>query len=117
MKKKILTLMLVTLTSLSALTGCKSDKEPAQAPTATQGDTKGGTKETKAERPEDAPSQETMEAIPEGTALMAPPVDADGNLPEGFDADEYYAGYAAEDDTKDGETQENKDKTEKEDKE
>ena len=93
MKKKLTLTLLTAALALACLTGCKSGKAPVQdTKTGTETETKEETEE-EAELPEDVPSQETRDAIPEGAAIIAPPVDADGELPEGFNADEYYSGY------------------------
>lgn len=96
MKKKLTLTLLTAALALACLTGCKAEKAPAQG---TKTETEAETKEKAEEEPglpDDVPSQETRDAIPEGAAIMAPPVDADGELPEGFDADEYYSGYTEE---------------------
>lgn len=124
MKKKITFILLVTLATLFALTGCQMDKTNREntksGPVKESVSKEKKPTEAEGEAPEDAPSQDVMNSIPEGTPVVAPPVDADGNLPEEFDADEYYMGYAekakkaqeAEEKTE----QEAKDRTEKDEK-
>lgn len=89
MKKKILTLFLFSVLSAAAITGCKQDDKPAAVNTENV-----ETTETEPEGSTDTASKETMDSIPEGTNLIGPATDADGNLPENFEADEYYKGFA-----------------------
>lgn len=93
MKKKLTLTLLTAALALACLTGCKAGKAPAQGTKVETGVETKREAEEEPELPDDVPSQETKDAIPEGTAIMAPPVDADGELPEGFDADKYYSGY------------------------
>lgn len=120
--KKLTKLILAALTSLCILTGCHSDNEPEPKTTTESKSTETkDTPEIDEKTKESAASQEVMESIPEDMPIMGPPVDADGNLPEEFGADEYYEGYAEEakkaQEAEEKAKQESKDKAEKDEKE
>lgn len=87
MKKKLTLILLTICMSLTALTGCKTNNTSVQAATKTEDKSASETEE----RPENAPSSKS---IPKDVKVIAPPVDADGNLPEDFDAEGYYEGFA-----------------------
>lgn len=93
--KKFLKLTLAALTSLCVLTGCHSD-DKTKSELESKVETTTETPEIDEKAKESTPSQDVMNAIPEGTPIMGPPVDADGNLPEEFQADDYYSGYVEE---------------------
>ncbi len=98
--KKFLKLTLAALTSLCVLTGCHSDDKTKSEPDSkVKTETEAITEtipEIDEKAKESTASQDVMDAIPEGTPIMGPPVDADGNLPEEFQADDYYSGYVEE---------------------
>lgn len=92
MKKKLTLILLTICLSLTALTGCKNDKAPAPA---------AKTKETTEEKDADVFDPKEYEdnvpfdqSVVEGINVIAPPLDADGNLPEDLDKDTYYEEFA-----------------------
>ena len=93
--KKFLKLTLAALTSLCVLIGCHSD-DKTKSELESKVETTTETPEIDEKAKESTASQDVMDAIPEGTPIMGPPVDADGNLPEEFQADDYYSGYVEE---------------------
>jgi len=89
MKKKLTLILLATCLSLTALTGCKNDKAPVPA-----AKTEETTKEKDAFDPKEYENNVPFDkSAVEGINVIAPPLDADGNLPEGLDKDTYYDGF------------------------